>query len=147
PRDGTTHLHPRLVPSPRFLMAPLDPTDLQLDALRELANIGSGQAVNALSSMLGGRRVELGLPSAVVPAEPIGLSRLFGEELRSLVAIALDFDGAFRGRFVLVLEGDDAGALAAMLTGRDGARALDALDESALSEAANILASATLNAT
>ena len=40
-------------------------TDLQLDALRELANIGSGTASTALSSMLG-RSVDISVPSAFV---------------------------------------------------------------------------------
>ena len=38
-------------------------TDLQLDALRELANIGSGTAGTALSSLLGST-IELSVPSA-----------------------------------------------------------------------------------
>ena len=38
-------------------------SDLQLDALRELANIGSGKASTALSSMLG-RSVDITVPSA-----------------------------------------------------------------------------------
>ena len=38
-------------------------SDLQLDALRELANIGSGTAATALSSMLG-RPVDVSVPSA-----------------------------------------------------------------------------------
>ena len=48
-------------------------TDLQLDALRELANIGSGTASTALSSMLG-RSVDISVPSAfVLPmAEAVG---------------------------------------------------------------------------
>ena len=40
-------------------------TDLQLDALRELANIGSGTASTALSSMLG-RSVDISVPNAYV---------------------------------------------------------------------------------
>ena len=48
-------------------------TDIQLDALRELANIGSGKACTALSSMLG-RSVDISVPSAsVLPmAEAVG---------------------------------------------------------------------------
>ena len=40
-------------------------TSLQLDALRELANIGSGTAGTALSDMLG-RSVDISVPNAVV---------------------------------------------------------------------------------
>ena len=38
-------------------------TELQLDALRELANIGSGNASTALSGMLG-RSVDISVPEA-----------------------------------------------------------------------------------
>ena len=38
-------------------------TEMQLDALRELANIGSGTAATALSAMLG-RPVDISVPSA-----------------------------------------------------------------------------------
>jgi chemotaxis protein CheC len=40
-------------------------TDMQLDALRELANIGSGNAGTALSRMLG-KTVEISVPTAAV---------------------------------------------------------------------------------
>jgi chemotaxis protein CheC len=40
-------------------------TDLQLDALRELANIGSGNAGTALGSMLG-KTVDISVPTAAV---------------------------------------------------------------------------------
>jgi len=40
-------------------------TDLQLDALRELANIGSGNAGTALGSMLG-KSVDISVPTAAV---------------------------------------------------------------------------------
>jgi len=40
-------------------------SDLQLDALRELANIGSGNAGTALSSMLG-KSVDISVPTAAV---------------------------------------------------------------------------------
>jgi len=53
-------------------------TDLQLDALRELANIGSGTAGTALSSLLGSP-IELSVPSAsavLLSACPMRLIRL-----------------------------------------------------------------------
>ena len=44
-------------------------TEVELDALRELANIGSGTASTALSSMLG-RSVDISVPNAsVLPIE------------------------------------------------------------------------------
>ena len=47
-------------------------TDLQLDALRELANIASGTAATALSQMLG-QEVDISVPRAL--ALPLGRRR------------------------------------------------------------------------
>ena len=65
-------------------------SDLQLDALRELANIGSGNAGTALSSMLG-KPVDISVPTAAAlplaeapVAEPLALrqvERAVGETL------------------------------------------------------------------
>ena len=42
------------------------PATIQLDALREVANIGCGHAANALSRLVGGSRVDLSVPRAMV---------------------------------------------------------------------------------
>ena len=55
-------------------MDPARLTDLQLDALREVTNIGCGAAATALSQLLGGRRVEMAVTrSHVIPVA--GLAR------------------------------------------------------------------------
>ncbi|QEC46851.1 CheY-P-specific phosphatase CheC [Baekduia soli] len=70
-------------------------TDLQLDALRELANIGSGNAGTALSQMLG-RSVDISVPTAAVLPLP------------EAVAIAGEPDDLRYGVVVRVLGGFDA---------------------------------------
>jgi chemotaxis protein CheC len=123
----------------------LPPTEAQLDALRELANVGCGQAANALSRLLGGRRVGLSVPRALVV--PLGeITGLLGGPGTSVVAVTLGFSGTLRGQLLLVLPEDEAHRLSTMLTGELPGPSLSALGRSALSEVANILASACLNA-
>ena len=50
-------------------------SEMQLDALRELANIGSGTAATALSSMVGGP-VDVSVPSAL--ALPLAIFNSIG---------------------------------------------------------------------
>jgi chemotaxis protein CheC len=69
-------------------------TDLQLDALRELANIGSGNAGTALGAMLG-RTVDISVPTAaVLPlAEAVAIAGDPGELRHGVVVpIAGDMD-------------------------------------------------------
>jgi chemotaxis protein CheC len=123
----------------------LQPTDLQLDALREVANIGCGQAANALSRLLGGQRVCLSLPRAVVvPLRE--LPSLVGGAEAPVVAAVLEMGGGLSGHLLMVASAEDARRLVAMLLGGAAEGAPAQLGESALAEVANILASACLNA-
>jgi chemotaxis protein CheC len=119
------------------------PSDIQLDALREVANIGCGQAVNALARLMGGRRVDLSVPRAFLSRSG-ELPGLLGGEEASVVAARLRMEGQLRGVMLLVLPEPDGAALEALLLGRDDAPAEER--ESALSETANIVASACLSA-
>jgi chemotaxis protein CheC len=67
-------------------------SDLQLDALRELANIGSGNAGTALSSMLG-KSVDISVPTAaVLPlADAVAIAGA-PEELRHGVVVPIRGD-------------------------------------------------------
>jgi chemotaxis protein CheC len=122
------------------------PTQMQLDALREVANIGCGRAANALSQLVGGRRVEIGVPE--VKMSPVErLAELVGGADTRIVAAVLGMSGELRGNLVLVLPEGDAYSLAELLL-NDAVRpqGLSDVQRSALSEAANILASACLSA-
>lgn len=117
------------------------PSDTQLDALREVANIGCGHAANALSRLVGGR-VDLSLPRVLVSsAEEIAL-RLGGDA--PLVVARLGMTGELQGSKMLVLTPRDGAVLETVLLGGHPASPVER--ESALSEAANIAASACLSA-
>jgi chemotaxis protein CheC len=123
----------------------LQPTALQLDALCEVANIGCGQAANALSRLLGGQRVVLSVPRAVVvPLRE--LPSLVGGAEAPVVAAVLEMGGGLSGHMLLVASAGNAQRLVAMLLGEPAQAPLASVAESALAEAANILASACLNA-
>ncbi|XXF77385.1 chemotaxis protein CheC [Myxococcaceae bacterium GXIMD 01537] len=120
---------------------PLLPSDVQLDALREVANIGCGHAANALARLVGNRKVDLSLPRVVVAAAHDAGDALGGDE--PVVAAKLGLVGELRGRMLFVLPPKDGSALEwLLLRGQGGV----VERESAVSEAANIVASACLSA-
>ncbi|QRK09969.1 chemotaxis protein CheC [Archangium violaceum] len=123
-------------------MSPL-PSDIQLDALREVANIGCGHAVSVLARLVGGRTVNLSVPRAVV-ATASEVAGLLGGGDAPVVAAKLGMQGQLRGVLLLVLPREDASALESLLLRRQDAPPEER--ESALAEAANIVASACLSA-
>jgi chemotaxis protein CheC len=108
-------------------------TTMQLDALRELANIGSGTAGTALSQMLG-RSVDISVPNALVLplAEAV---EAVGPAEQEVTGVAIPLAGDMDAVVLLVFPTEDAGTLAAMLGVEPGTE--DAV--SALSEIGNIL--------
>jgi chemotaxis protein CheC len=119
------------------------PSDIQLDALREVANIGCGHAVNALARLVGSRRVELSVPRAFL-SRAGELPGLLGGEEAPVVAAQLKMEGQLQGVMLLVLPEPDGAALEALLLKRDDAPTEER--ESAFAEMANIVASACLSA-
>lgn len=108
-------------------------SDLQLDALREVANIGSGTAATALSSMLG-RSVDLSVP--VVLALPLDEAvEAIGTADDAVTAVVIPIFGAMDAVVVLLFASDAAETLCSML----GVQAESEVGQSALSEIGNIL--------
>jgi chemotaxis protein CheC len=123
-------------------VSPPLPSDAQLDALREVANIGCGHAANALSRLMGGRQVDLSVPRALV-TDPAGAAELLGGEA-PVVASWLGMTGELRGVLLLVLPTQHSTALETLLLGGRDADAAER--DSMLMEVANIVASACLSA-
>ena len=119
------------------------PSDIQLDALREVANIGCGHAISALARLVGGRTVNLSVPRAML-AEATEIAQMLGGGGASVVAAQLGISGPLKGLMLLVLPTPDSLALERILVRRDDAPAEER--ESALAETANIVASACLSA-
>jgi chemotaxis protein CheC len=114
-------------------------TDLQLDALRELANIGSGNAGTALGSMLG-KTVDISVPTAAaLPlAEAVAIA---GEpdELRHGVVVPVV--GDFEAIVVLLFPEDDARTLCGLY----GIEPSTPDGQSMLGEVGNILGTHYIN--
>ena len=119
---------------------------LQLDALREVANIGAGHAATALSQMIGGTimisvptinvsRLEEVPPQITAPEEPVA-------------AVLMHMLGDLTGRTLLVFPKPTAARLAELMLRRPAGSSseLGEMEQSAIKEAGNILSSAYMNA-
>jgi chemotaxis protein CheC len=115
-------------------------TELQLDALRELANIASGNAATALSQMLG-REVDLNVPRVLALPLPDAVEA-FGSPDESTTSVVIPLDGDIDGVVLLLIDPDGAAALCQLL----GVEAGSEIGESALREIGNILGTSCLNA-
>ena len=119
---------------------------LELDALREVGNMGAGRAATALSQMLG-QTVRITVPKASV----IRLEDLpdpLGGPDALVVATYFHVHGDAPGRLLIFLTQETLPHVLALLTGkapRAGAP-LSSEEESALKELGNILCSQYLNA-
>jgi chemotaxis protein CheC len=118
----------------------------EVDALQEVASIGCGQALTALSRLLG-RRIEMDVPEAWVGRTPGAVADFMGSLGEDLVAVGVALEGLLSGHLVLALPSRDAATLAAALgypvppSGGWGEVA-----ESAVLESGNIVGSAFVSA-
>jgi chemotaxis protein CheC len=115
-------------------------TELQLDALRELANIASGNAATSLAQMLG-REVDLNVPRVLALPLPDAVEAC-GSPEEATVSVVIPLEGDVTGVVLLLIEPDGAEALCRLL----GVDAWDEIGESALREIGNILGTSCLNA-
>lgn len=117
----------------------------QLDALREISNIGMGHAATALSQLTGDR-VELRVPRVTV-TDIAEVPELIGGAEQEVVGVTLRILGDARGNILLIFPLDGARLLLARLLGPAAVPSEpDEISASTLKEVGNILASAYLNA-
>ncbi len=118
---------------------------MHLDILKELGNIGAGNATTALSQMIN-KRIDMGIPQVNV-LEFKDLSEVLGGAENPIVGILIGVEGQVNGMMMFVLEQKSAHNLVNMLMGRDIDRFEDftEMDLSALNEIGNIIAGAYLS--
>jgi chemotaxis protein CheC len=119
---------------------------VQLDALREVENIGAGHAATALSQMTN-RRIMISVPKvSVTRLEDVG--DLFGEPSPVVAAILLHMLGDLTGRTLLVFPEPAARRLCDLLLRREPGTTtgFGDLEQSSLKEAGNILCGAFMTA-
>ena len=118
---------------------------LQIDALREVANIGAGHAATALSQMVG--------ETIMITVPTINIARLeevpvqMADPDEPVAAVLMHMMGDLTGRTLLVFPKRTAVRLASRLLKKtQSEQALSEMGESAIKEAGNILSSAYMNA-
>jgi chemotaxis protein CheC len=118
----------------------------QLDALREVANIGAGHAATALSTMTGGT-IMINVPTLSITAiEDVAAQGIRAEE--PVAAVLMHMMGDLSGQTMLLFANDAAMRLAEMMLRRPvgSSEELGVLEQSAVKEAGNILSGAYMNA-
>lgn len=124
----------------------LDSMDsMQFDVLREIGNIGAGNATTALSQMLN-QKVDMKVPK-IEMLEFKDLSELIGGAENLVVGILLTLEGSIDGMIMFILEKEPAHKIVSMLMAGigDGSGNFTEMELSALQEIGNIIAGAYLN--
>ena len=118
----------------------------QLDALREVANIGAGHAATALSQMTN-RTIMIAVPEVNVrPLEDV--AELFGSADAVISAVLMHMMGDLTGRTMILFPSESARNLCDILMRRapGTTQEFGPMEQSGLKEVGNILVSAYLTA-
>lgn len=124
---------------------PLDLSDRHRDALREVGNIGAGNAATALSTLLG-RRIDMTVPAVSVLALS-DVAALLGGDEAVVIGVYFRILGEAPGNMLFVMEEESGRHLVNLLVGpQNGSDHFNNLELSALMEVGNILGSSYLSA-
>jgi len=121
-------------------------TQFQLDALREIGNIGSGHAATALSTLLQ-RRIDMSVPKVwAIPFEQV--AAIIGQLDTPQAVIYVKVEGDASGKAVFFFPLESAEIMVQALFGTNEPRDLyfDEMAHSALKEVGNILVSSFIMA-
>ena len=123
-----------------------DLNEIQLDVLREMGNIGTGNAAMSLAEMLA-TPIDISVPTVRILDYEAAMEAMGGPE-NMIVGLLLSFDGDINGMIMFLLEKDFAHMMINTLMGED-TETFDPEDEvsnSALTEVGNIMAASYINA-
>jgi chemotaxis protein CheC len=128
------------------MIAPILLEERQLDALREVANIGAGHAATALSQMIDAC-VLISVPKLSI-AKLADMPPVVEEPEEPVAAVLLNMMGDLTGRTLLVFPRKVASRLCELLLNKEPGSTVDfgKLEQSAINEVGNILSSAYINA-
>lgn len=119
-------------------------TDLELDALTELVNLGVSNAANSLRDLVR-EEVVLSVPKVVVVTREQALANLSERDAKRLVAVRQDFDGDIRGRALLIFPEAKSMELVRGIIGSDlSAEDIMELEQEALAETGNVMLNSCL---
>lgn len=120
---------------------------MQLDALKEIGNIGSGNAATALAQMIN-TKIDMNVPNVRILPFP-EVPDLIGGADTHVAGIYLNVSGPAPGSILFILPVDQARVLINILLGKPADAPGEEFDEmqmSAMMELGNILSAAYLNA-
>ncbi len=119
--------------------------ELQIDVLREIGNIGAGNAATALATMLD-EKVDISVPKVRITDFDTAVNALGGAETLT-VGVLVNFMGEATGMIMFLLRMEDARNILQILVGGDPEESgeLDDLKLSAIKEIGNILGSSYIN--
>lgn len=123
-----------------------DLNDMQLDVLREIGNIGSGNATTALSSMIG-KMVDIEVPRVQFLNFQDAIDAAGGAE-KNIAGVLVRINGDIDGMILFLFEYGLIDYILGNLFGKkiENIEQLDDIDRSALKEIGNIMASSYVNA-
>ncbi len=112
-----------------------------IDVLKEIGNIGAGNAATALAGMLG-KKIDMDVPKVKI----LGIrevAEVLGGEENIVAGIYFNVHGDIQGNIMFLLDLDSSKLLTNMLMGKSRENGeLDEMDRSALREVGNILSGA-----
>jgi chemotaxis protein CheC len=119
--------------------------DTHMDVLREIGNIGAGNAVTALAKLLN-KKVDMDVPKVKVMKFK-DVSEILGGAEIPVVGLLLNVEGDITGSIMFILKSDAARTLVNILMGRslEDCKEFEEMELSALQEIGNILASSYLS--
>ncbi len=119
-------------------------SELQLDALTELVNIGVSRAANSLRAMVGAQ-VHLSVPTVALVSRGGAIGILSERETKNLVAVHQVFEGDITGRALLIFPETRSLELVRAITGGDlPLEDIIELEQEALAETGNVLLNSCL---
>lgn len=123
-----------------------DLNEIQLDVLKEIGNIGAGNAATSLADMLM-TPIDISVPVVRILDYEEATERLGGPETM-IVGLMIQLEGDFKGMIMFLLEKEFACMTLNTLMGTDihGFKELDEVALSAFKELANIMAASYVNA-
>ena len=121
-------------------------TAVQLDVLKEISNIGAGNAATSLSQILG-QKVDMHVPNASV-VDFNDLLGILGDEEVVVLGVMILYSGDVSGTMIFMLPKESAGKMIGPLLQREYTEesAFDELDMSAMKEIGNIIVSSYIGA-
>lgn len=122
-------------------------TEAQIDALKEIGNIGAGHAATALSQMVGRKKIMITVPDVKV-IEKDNISKYIEDPDALATGVVMNVLGDIVAKIILIIKKESALHLADILLKKKpgGSKLLTEIENSAVKETGNILSGAYMNA-